>query len=133
MRASVRRAMLPPMPNLPVRFPRPRRRPANYRQALLASLGVLAVFGAAFFAVDGKYLFPSAPPARTQTEAELYAGSIQLAPSRENRCRHMTFDNRSNRVFELGSVPCGAATAAEPEAPPQGSRLDRIRDAFRNH
>lgn len=132
MRPPVQRGMFVAA-NLPVRFPRPKPRPPNTRQAVLASLGVLAVFAAAFIAVDGKYLFPSASLVKTQTEAELYTGSIQLAPSRDNVCRRLAFDNRSGRMQELGAVPCGAAAAAESEVPPQGSRIDRIRDGFRNH
>ena len=130
MRTPAPRVML--FPNLPVRFPRARPRAADKSQAWLASLCVLTVFGAAFMAMNSKYLFRTAPPAQTQSVAELYTGSIQLAPSRENRCRRMSFDNRSGRMQDLGTVSCGAATAVEPEVPPQGSRIDQIRDAFRN-
>ena len=132
MRRPVQRALFVAA-NLPVRFPRPKPRAANHRQALLASFGVLAVIAAAFAAVNSQYLFSPASLIKTPSEAQLYTGSIQLAPSRDNVCRRLAFDNRSGRMQELNTVPCGAATAAESEVPAQGSRIDRIRDGFRNH
>jgi hypothetical protein len=118
----------------PVAPLRAKRRPENARQAWLVGLCALAAFGAALFAANAGHLFRPAPHPLPRSAAELYTGSIQLAPSRESRCRRMAFDNRSGQMHDRGTVLCGAAALTESgTAPGQApSKLDRIREGFRN-
>ena len=119
------------------RYPRPsaraRPRPSNTRHALLAIMGVLAVFAVAFLIMNPKSPFRAPHLAESEADAELYTGTIQLAPSRSNLCRQLTFDNRTGMLHDKGSANCDkpifAANGAEPERYWRNN-IERVREGF---
>jgi hypothetical protein len=128
---------MPPPVKQPVRFARPKRRAEIWsRQAILAC--ALAALATGFILAGATQCLRTAPQqqAEIESDAELYTGTIQLAPSRTNICRRMTFDNRSGQMQEHGSVLCGGPVAvAAAEAQAERSRvrsLDLVREGFRN-
>lgn len=121
------------------RYPRPsaraRRRPGNARHALLAIMGVVAVFAVAFLIMSPKSPFRVSLLAPSDIDAELYTGTIQLAASRSSLCRQMTFDNRTGTLHDKGLAPCdrlaSAAAGGEPERYWRNN-IDKVRQGFVN-
>lgn len=104
------------------------------RQAMLASICVLAVFGAAFLFASPKSPLRTTLPVEAGGDAELYTGTIQLAPSRTNLCRRMSFDNRSGEMRDKGMARCAATLAESGNEPERYWRrnIDRVREGFVN-
>src|SRR5947209_11938046 len=127
--------MRPPV-RMPPRFPRPAgRRPrggTDKGRSVLAVAGVAAVLAmAAILAHLQGWIGPLAP-SDPSDGAKAYAGTIQLAASRANLCRRLTFDNRDAVVRDSGLVRCGpsAVTQGATDAQVGGSNLDQIRAGF---
>jgi hypothetical protein len=104
---------------------------------MLAAAGLLAVFAVALLTAKTNNWFRSSHPAEAEADAELYTGTILLAPSRSNLCRRMTFDNRTGELHDKGSAPCDKpALAANGGAQPDRywrSNIDQVRESFRRH
>ena len=60
-------------------------------------------------------------------ETERYAGEIRMEPSRDGRCRVIAFDNRSEKYWDKGLMPCETA----PSALDQSGRFDSISKSFK--
>jgi hypothetical protein len=123
-----------PPPSKP-RFPRPGadKRPGGTRRrhVLLTAAAALAVVVAALLLGQAEGLF-TPRPAVSESEAQLYAGTIQLAASGANFCRRLSFDNRSGEVLDRGVARCGPTAPQEGagDRQPAGSNLDQIRAGF---
>jgi hypothetical protein len=75
-------------------------------------------------------------PSPASREAELSTGSVLLIPAEGDTCRERTIDNATWRIRDAGPVDCTTAlarnAAIEANGRWSGSRVDIIRDAFRN-
>ncbi len=125
------RRVLPTATKPPMRFPRPTKRAGTNRQAVFTWASAAVIIGIISLAGVKQFSSPAPVAAAAPESGELYTGTIQLAPSRANRCRRMTFDNRSGGLEEGATVPCGDALEAEKAEPPR-PRLELVREGFRN-
>ncbi len=96
-------------------------------------MGVLAVFAVAFLIMNPKGPFRTPHPAESEADAELYTGTIQLAPTRSNLCRQLAFDNRTGELHDKGSSPCDQLAAAANGGEPERywrNNIERVREGF---
>ena len=107
-------------------------KPAEY-----AAYGVLAGVCLIFvFVVGLTLLMPrqslfSTHPLRSESDAEMRTGTIRLAPTHDDLCRELEFDNPSGRFRDRGLTPCGES-AAQNESNQPATPFDKIREGFNN-
>jgi hypothetical protein len=75
------------------------------------------------------------PAQQTQSDDEIYTGSIIIVPPRGDQCWQMMLDNRTGRMWENGYVDCYVAVRQLAENKRSGAistiRIRSIMDAFR--
>jgi len=114
---------------------------------LLYVLLVWAAFGSSLFyffnggimfqgaASVPPHRFASAPPPQTQSDDEIYTGSVIVVPPRGDKCWQMMLDNRTGRMWENGYVDCYVAVRELAENKRNGAissvRMQSISNAFR--
>jgi hypothetical protein len=108
--------------------------------AVVITIGML--LGTALF-VTGGYLTtkqravaPEPGVAQTQTDAEIYTGSILYMPDEGRVCHQLLFQNLTGRFVDNGYVDCLGAAYLESEGPPKRmstARVKVISSGFREH
>ena len=125
-----------------IETPRPRkRRPTgwlarNGRRATVIGVLAAAVVVSATIATFAIRFAPwSGSSPRTDGDA-LSTGSVLIIPTTGELCRERTIDNSTWRMRDGGLVDCDAAlaksTSSNTSGRWSGSRIDIIRDTFRN-
>jgi hypothetical protein len=113
--------------------PRLGRRRRDSRRAVVAFVVLCAVFlPLLFFAVSPVLVskMQTAAQGRAQTDDNLATGSILLVPNYGSDCRRRLIDNATWRIWDDGIVDCH--TALNDGGSPSASRVDVIREGFRN-
>jgi hypothetical protein len=115
---------------------KPRRRAAGQgRELVMAFCLAVTLCGTVGTIAYYSRAWPTSPSPENR-QAELSTGSVLLVPPQGDTCRERTIDNATWRIRDAGPIDCTVALArnAAPEAKGQwsGSRVDIIRDAFRN-
>jgi hypothetical protein len=106
-------------------------RVGDLRRTLLI-LALVLVASAGIALVAALRVLSSRPPA--PVEADLKMGSMLIVSPSGNLCQERTIDNDTWRIRDGALVNCAEALAraAGGSAEPSGSRIDLIREGFRN-
>ena len=109
------------------RQPKRRRRARSASQQIFVVLGIGTILGVAAFATDN-FVTNSRQPAAavTQSDDEIYTGSILFTPNRGNLCHQLLFDNITGGFADNGLVDCDQAAYHGLEVPKRWS-ADRVR------
>jgi hypothetical protein len=103
------------------------------RRAYAALAGVYLIFviavGFALFK-PLQTLFSTAV-LHSESEAEMRTGTIRFAPTHDDLCRELEFDNPSGRFRDKGLKPCGEPAPKNQSDKPI-TTFDKIRDSFNN-
>jgi len=110
-------------------------------RTLIACFALAWIFAFAFMMGDGWptqtlrqiFLGKTAVAADTrESDDALATGSIVFVPTRGDTCRQSLIDNTTWRISPLGDVSCATALSQESTRHSEASRLDVVRNSFRN-
>ena len=105
-----------------------RRSLSPIKQAMgICVLIAIAIGLLTFIPHDSLFTRPAPQPSDSGTDIDRYSGEIRLDPTANGRCRVIAFDNRYERFWDKGLLPCDP----EPSAQEQGGRLGSISKSFK--
>ena len=113
-----------------MRSPTNRKSSSAVKQAVGIGVAIAAAIGLLMIIPNSSLFTKHAgqtPP--EGTDAYQYVGEIRLAPTEDGRCRVIAFDNRNERFWDKGLMPC----EPDPSAQEQVGRLGSISKSFKGH